>query len=116
MMFFPTTPNPRPADMNWSVVMYGFVTVVMLVFYFRRAKYIFDGPVTTVSSQWDAATVNERTVSAPAWGGGTESEVSQAGKDSLNCGDVRLQIVQRRSLWICGLRSMGGPVRRIFVE
>jgi hypothetical protein len=67
MMFFPTTPNPRPADMNWSVVMYGFVTVVMLVFYFRRAKYIFDGPVTTVSSQWDTATVNDRTVSAPAW-------------------------------------------------
>lgn len=49
-------------------------------------------------------------------GGGTESEVSQAGKDSLNCGHVRLQIVQRRSLWICGLRSMGGPLRRIFVE
>lgn len=67
MMFFPTTPNPRPADMNWSVVMYGFVTVVMLVFYFRRAKYIFDGPVTTVSSQWDTATVKDRTVSAPAW-------------------------------------------------
>ncbi|KAI3481380.1 hypothetical protein L1887_56347 [Cichorium endivia] len=59
MMFFPTTPNPRPADMNWSVVMYGFVTVVMLVFYFRRAKYIFDGPVTTVSSQWDTATTSE---------------------------------------------------------
>ncbi|KAL1581939.1 hypothetical protein WHR41_09376 [Cladosporium halotolerans] len=66
MMFFPTTPKPEPADMNWSVVMYGFVTVTMLVFYFRRAKYIFDGPVTTVSSQWNTATSDDRTVSAPA--------------------------------------------------
>lgn len=52
MMFFPTSPHPQPADMNWSVVMYGFVTVILLVFYFTRAKYFYDGPVKTVLQQW----------------------------------------------------------------
>lgn len=51
MMFFPTSPNPQPADMNWSVVMYGFVTIVLLVFYFTRARYSYKGPVVTVRQQ-----------------------------------------------------------------
>ncbi|KAM0714581.1 hypothetical protein Q7P37_009877 [Cladosporium fusiforme] len=51
MVFFPTSPHPQPADMNWSVVMYGFVTVVLLVFYFRHAKDFYDGPVKTVMQQ-----------------------------------------------------------------
>lgn len=54
MMFFPTSPNPRPADMNWSVVMYGFVTIILLVFYFWRARHFYDGPVKTVRHQLNA--------------------------------------------------------------
>lgn len=49
MMFFPTSPNPQLADMNWSVLMYGFVTVVLLVYYFARAKDFYTGPVTRVA-------------------------------------------------------------------
>lgn len=63
MMFFPTSPNPRPADMNWSVVMYGCVTIVLLVYYFRSAKYSYHGPVTAVSHQWTIASA-ERVESA----------------------------------------------------
>ena len=51
MMFFPTTPHPQPADMNWSVVMYGAVTGVLLAFYFTRAKHFYQGPVTQVMSE-----------------------------------------------------------------
>lgn len=51
MVFFPTSPHPQPADMNWSVVMYGFVTATLLVFYCTRAKHFYDGPVTTVVQQ-----------------------------------------------------------------
>jgi hypothetical protein len=54
MMFFPTSPNPRPADMNWSVVMYGFVTIVSLVFYFTVAKHSYIGPVMDVRQQHTA--------------------------------------------------------------
>lgn len=50
-MFFPTSPNPRPAEMNWSVVMYGFVTIVLLVFYFTRARDSYEGPVKAVRRQ-----------------------------------------------------------------
>lgn len=48
MMFFPTAPNPRPADMNWSVVMYGLVTMTLLGYYFTRGRCSYDGPVKIV--------------------------------------------------------------------
>jgi hypothetical protein len=54
MMFFPTSPNPQLADMNWSVVMYGFVTVVLLVYYHKRGKYSYTMPVVVVAQQVDS--------------------------------------------------------------
>jgi hypothetical protein len=54
MMFVPTSPNPRPADMNWSVVMYAFVTIVFLVFYFTSAKHSYTGPVVDIRQQHSA--------------------------------------------------------------
>lgn len=54
MVFFPTSPKPQPADMNWSVLMYGFVTFVLLVYYYQRARHSYHGPVVTVKLQHTA--------------------------------------------------------------
>lgn len=48
MMFFPTAPNPPPAGMNWSVVIYGFVVILFSVYYVVRGKQQYDGPVEYV--------------------------------------------------------------------
>ncbi|KAK4892472.1 hypothetical protein LTR49_028592 [Elasticomyces elasticus] len=46
--FFPSVPNPRPAEMNWASLMYGFVLLFALVWYRVRAKTDYDGPVEYV--------------------------------------------------------------------
>ncbi|KAK3639640.1 hypothetical protein LTR22_017373 [Elasticomyces elasticus] len=46
--FFPSVPNPRPAEMNWASLMYGFVLLFALVWYRVRAKTEYDGPVEYV--------------------------------------------------------------------
>ncbi|KAK5685706.1 hypothetical protein LTR17_027003 [Elasticomyces elasticus] len=46
--FFPSVPKPRPAEMNWASLMYGFVLLFALVWYLVRAKTDYDGPVEYV--------------------------------------------------------------------
>ncbi|KAK5682094.1 hypothetical protein LTS10_005219 [Elasticomyces elasticus] len=46
--FFPSVPNPRPAEMNWASLMYAFVLMFALVWYLVRAKIDYDGPVEYV--------------------------------------------------------------------
>ncbi|TKA75574.1 hypothetical protein B0A55_07933 [Friedmanniomyces simplex] len=46
--FFPSVPNPRPAEMNWASLMYGFVLLFALGWYLVRAKTDYDGPVEYV--------------------------------------------------------------------
>jgi len=65
MMFFPTSPNPRPADMNWSVVMYGFVTVVLLVYYFTGARSSYSGPVMAIAQFPEGVTTGSIALSKP---------------------------------------------------
>ncbi|KAK3636192.1 hypothetical protein LTR56_014355 [Elasticomyces elasticus] len=46
--FFPSVPNPKPAEMNWASLMYAFVLMFALVWYLVRAKTDYDGPVEYV--------------------------------------------------------------------
>ena len=46
--FFPTAPNPAPADMNWAVLGYGLVIIFALVYYAFRGRHTYVGPVEYV--------------------------------------------------------------------
>lgn len=46
--FFPGNPNPTPAQMNWSILMYGAVVIFALLHYFFQARRMYDGPVEYV--------------------------------------------------------------------
>lgn len=48
LAFFPTTPLPDPASMNWNILIYGSVAVMSVVFYFLRGRHQYDGPVEYV--------------------------------------------------------------------
>jgi hypothetical protein len=75
MMFFPTSPNPQLADMNWSVVMYGFVTVVLLVYYFKCGKKSYIGPVIIIEQQRQEASGTPEAVASTGVLHGTKSSV-----------------------------------------
>ncbi|KAK8094228.1 amino acid transporter [Apiospora hydei] len=47
-LFFPTAPNPSPADMNWSCLVYSVVVVFAMMYYFFRSRYVYQGPVEYV--------------------------------------------------------------------
>ncbi|KAJ4982842.1 amino acid permease [Stagonosporopsis vannaccii] len=46
--FFPTVPNPAPADMNWAILGYGSVVIFALVYYVLYGRHAYDGPVEYV--------------------------------------------------------------------
>ncbi|KAK7737482.1 hypothetical protein SLS53_006555 [Cytospora paraplurivora] len=46
--FFPTTPHPDAASMNWNILIYGVVAIMSVVFYFLRGRHQYDGPVEYV--------------------------------------------------------------------
>ncbi|KAJ5701149.1 hypothetical protein N7488_008697 [Penicillium malachiteum] len=49
LSMFPTSgPNPTPADMNYTVVINGFVWIGCMVYYFLFARHWFTGPKMTV--------------------------------------------------------------------
>lgn len=47
-VFFPATPDPTPASMNWASLMFGSVLIISFVWYLVRAKHEYDGPVEYV--------------------------------------------------------------------
>ncbi|KAF4219531.1 hypothetical protein CNMCM8980_009350 [Aspergillus fumigatiaffinis] len=47
--FFPLTEQVNPTTMNWSVVIFGGVTLLSLVYYQLHAKKVYKGPVTRVN-------------------------------------------------------------------
>ncbi|KAJ5433469.1 uncharacterized protein N7458_012625 [Penicillium daleae] len=61
-MFPNAAPNPGPPDMNYTVVINGFVWIGCMAYYFLFAKHWFTGPRTTVdedrSTESDTAIVN----------------------------------------------------------
>ncbi|KAK0622073.1 amino acid/polyamine transporter I [Bombardia bombarda] len=48
MSMFPPTPSPDAETMNWSILVYGVVTVFSLVYYFLRGRHRYVGPVSYV--------------------------------------------------------------------
>ena len=46
--FVPYKPNPTPAEMNWSSLMFGGILVIAFAWYFVRARFEYDGPVEYV--------------------------------------------------------------------
>jgi amino acid transporter len=47
--FFPLTEQVNPTTMNWSVVIFGGVILLSLVYYQLHAKKVYKGPVTRVN-------------------------------------------------------------------
>jgi choline transport protein len=43
--FFPPTPKPVAANMNWSILIYGGVIIFALVWFVAKARHIYVGPV-----------------------------------------------------------------------
>lgn len=46
--FFPSTPNPTPATMNWNILIYGAVIIFSLTYYLLRGRHRYVGPVEYV--------------------------------------------------------------------
>lgn len=47
-IFWPAAPNPTPASMNWSCLMYGVVVIGAVAYYHIRGKREYDGPVVRI--------------------------------------------------------------------
>ncbi|KAH8712170.1 amino acid/polyamine transporter I [Phaeosphaeriaceae sp. PMI808] len=46
--FFPSAPNPSPASMNWSSLMFGFILSFSLIYYYVFGRRNYVGPVEYV--------------------------------------------------------------------
>lgn len=46
--FFPTANHPAPVDMNWSIVVFGFVVLFAIFQYIVHGRRIYEAPVTQV--------------------------------------------------------------------
>lgn len=46
--FFPGNPLPTPAQMNWTILIYGGVLVFALLHYVVKARHVYVGPVEYV--------------------------------------------------------------------
>ncbi|PQE14179.1 GABA permease protein [Rutstroemia sp. NJR-2017a BVV2] len=49
--FFPSKVNPSPAEMNYSALMTGSVSIFAVLFYLFQGKHIYKGPVVEVELQ-----------------------------------------------------------------
>ncbi|KAF2668448.1 amino acid transporter [Microthyrium microscopicum] len=45
MCFFPATPLPAPASMNWAILIYGVVMLFSLGFFWLKGRHVYHGPV-----------------------------------------------------------------------
>ena len=48
LAFMPGNPNPTPEQMNWSILIYGVITIFSLVYYYFRGTHRYEGPVAYV--------------------------------------------------------------------
>jgi choline transport protein len=48
MSFWPTGPRPNAANMNWSILVYGVIIVVSLIYFYFRGRHVYAGPVEYV--------------------------------------------------------------------
>ncbi|KAJ5594659.1 uncharacterized protein N7459_000867 [Penicillium hispanicum] len=75
LSMFPTTgPDPSPSDMNYTVVINGFVWVGCMVYYFLFARHWYTGPKMTVD---ESSMDSDNTVPTP----GSPQRTSVGGKE-----------------------------------
>jgi choline transport protein len=48
LSFFPGDVNPTPAEMNWTILIYGVVMIAALGHYYFKGRHVYDGPVEYV--------------------------------------------------------------------
>lgn len=48
LVFFPESPDPAAASMNWAIVIYGAVVLLSMIYYFFRGRHRYVGPVEYV--------------------------------------------------------------------
>ncbi|TLD39557.1 gb [Venturia nashicola] len=48
--FFPPSPNPAVADMNWAILIYSSVVIFALMWFAIKARKVYVGPITYVRS------------------------------------------------------------------
>ena len=46
--FFPVTPDPTPAGMNWSCVLWSAILIFMMIYYALRARHVYAGPIAFI--------------------------------------------------------------------
>ncbi|KAJ5101344.1 hypothetical protein NUU61_003566 [Penicillium alfredii] len=64
LSMFPTTgPNPSPSDMNYTIVINGFVWIGCMVYYFFFARHWYSGPQLTVDET--RSTDSDNTICPP---------------------------------------------------
>ncbi|KAF2225599.1 amino acid/polyamine transporter I [Elsinoe ampelina] len=51
-LFFPPIPRPAPAEMNWTVLIYGVTLVGCLVFYMLVGRHRYQAPVALVKKEY----------------------------------------------------------------
>ena len=44
-------PNPTPASMNWTVLLFGILVTFAILWYHLKAKQEYDGPVEYVKKE-----------------------------------------------------------------
>jgi len=45
LCFFPGSPNPTPAMMNWTILIYGVIMIAALGHFWFKGRFVYDGPV-----------------------------------------------------------------------
>lgn len=50
-LFFPAAPNPTPASMNWSFLLFGFIVGFSLIYYWIWGRHVYVGPVEYIKNR-----------------------------------------------------------------
>lgn len=50
-LFFPAVPDPTPASMNWSCLLFGFILGFSLIYYWIWGRHVYVGPVEYIKSR-----------------------------------------------------------------
>lgn len=50
-LFFPAVPDPTPASMNWSCLLFGFILGFSLIYYWIWGRHSYVGPVEYIKSR-----------------------------------------------------------------
>ncbi|OGE56662.1 hypothetical protein PENARI_c003G02688 [Penicillium arizonense] len=92
LSMFPTEgPNPSPSNMNYTIVINGFVWAGCMIYYFIFARHWYTGPQMTVGE--NASTLSNNTIgsslAAGLNGNGPAADGPAAGFDLLSAGPTR---------------------------